>query len=200
LAKLNPAVCSLSAVCWPKLNPANAGLAVGVDEVAGVPKSPVAGVVDPNNWVFGAAGVDDGVVVSIFAGTSVFGASSESISVSLDTGASTFLDVSPRALLNPPPKNESLGSPDVLAASSFAFGSALNVDPSTKPLEPKVGLLSTLFAVPPNTLPAFMEPALGEPKAFEVGFEPNTLPVGLVAAPAAAAKPPFEANAANPED
>jgi hypothetical protein len=39
----------------------------------------------------------------------------------------------------------------------------------------------------------------GEPKAFRGGFEPNILPVGLEDAPAAA-KPPFVANAANPDD
>ena len=49
LAKLNPAGFGLSVVCWPKLNPVDAGLVVGVDEIAGVPNSPLAGVVDPNN-------------------------------------------------------------------------------------------------------------------------------------------------------
>jgi hypothetical protein len=44
------------------------------------------------------------------------------------------------------------------------------------------------------------ESGIGAPKAFEPDFEPNILPVGLAAVPAAAANPPFEANAANPED
>jgi hypothetical protein len=178
-------------------------LAAGVDEIVGVPKSPLAGVVDPNSWVFGAAGVDAGVVDSVFADSSGLGVSSESISVSLDTGASilAFLAESPRALLNPPPKNESFGSFEASEISSFVFGSALNVEPSTKPPDPKAVLLSTVFVAPPKTFPLLMEEsALGDPKAFEVGFEPKILPVGLAAAPAAAAKPPFEANAANPDD
>jgi hypothetical protein len=43
------------------------------------------------------------------------------------------------------------------------------------------------------------ESTLGEPKPSKADFEPNMLPVGLEAAPAAA-KPPFEAKAANPDD
>lgn len=160
---------------------------------------------DPNNcWVFGGVGVDAGVVVSVVASISGLGLSSESMSASLDIGASMLavLAESPRALPKAPPKNESLGSFEASEMSSFAFGSALNVDPRTKPPDPKLGLLSNMLPAPPNTLPLFKEEsAIGEPKAlFEAGFEPNMLPVGLEAAPAAAAKPPLLANAANPED
>jgi hypothetical protein len=202
LAKLNPAGFGVSVVCWPKLKPVDTGLAVGGDEIAGVPNSPLAGVVDPKNWGFGAAGVEAGVVVSAFTGRSGLNVSSESISVSLETGASTLalLEDSLRALLKPPSKNEVLGSFGVSDISSFVFGSALNVEPRTKPLDPNAGLLSALFAAPPKILPLSIgESAIGEPKAFEADFEPNILPAGLAAAPAAA-KPPFEANAANPDD
>jgi hypothetical protein len=159
-------------------------------------------VVVPNSWVFGAAGVDAGVVVSIDAKTSGLEVSSESMSASLDIGASMLagLAKSPRALPKVPPKNEFFGSFEVSGTSSFAFGSALNVEPRTKPPDPKVGLLSNIFVAPPNTLPLFIkESPLGEPKAlFEAGLEPNMLPVGLDAA-AAVAKPPLLANAANPD-
>lgn len=106
--------------------------------------------------------------------------------------------------------------------SSLDDGSALNPELSTKPPEPNVSVGLLTGADDPKAVPVFVDPkgfevavpvfvdpkgfeaavpVLGEPKGFEEGaWEPNILPP-LAGAPAAAvAKPPLDANAANPDE
>lgn len=171
VAKLNPPG------LLPKLKPAFTGLvAAGPDEVDGRPKRPPDAVLDDGKklFVFGAAGVEDGVVDSIFSGCFGLATSSASISVSLDTGVTTDgdFDVSLSILPNPPPKNEFFDVWEGVSSSSFAFGSALKVDPRTKP-----------------PLPSPLERAVfgaGVPKIPpEVGGFPNGLDVACVPDPKA---------------
>jgi hypothetical protein len=105
-----------------------------------------------------------------------------------------------------PPKNEFAVPLDASGSLSLADLSALNVDPRLKGLEPNrlVDLSSALCAEPPNGLPvSIAEPVLvlGAPKTLVVDFgAPNILPVEVGVADAAAVKPPFEANEANPPE
>ena len=136
LAKLKAAGFGLSSDGLPKPKPAVTGLAIE-SEVAGVlPKSPpVAGRADPKIDVFGAAGVDAGVVEVKFAAGALFDVSSESISASLETGVSAAGDfvASPRALPKFPPKKLPLDAAEVSWVSSFADGSALKDELSLNP-------------------------------------------------------------------
>jgi hypothetical protein len=209
LPKLKPPDLGLSAGGCPKLNPVEAGgLVAGDAEDAGVPKRPPLEGVEEKKPGFAGAGVEAGVVESAFGGSSgLLTSSVESISVSLDTGASAA-DVSaasPRAVPKPPPKNEPLDSPEGSGASSLAEGSALKVEPRTKLLEPNgfAGLLSVLFRVELKAESADPvlngEVVLGALKGLGAGFAPKMLPP-LGAAAEAAAKPPPVANPANPPD
>ena len=208
LPKLKPSGLGLSA--GGKLDSVEAGGLVARDaEDAGVPKRPPLAGVDEKKPGFAGAGVETGVVESVFGGSSgLLTSSVESISVSLDTGASAadVLAASPRAVPKPPPKNEALDSPEGSGASSLAEGSALKVEPRTKLLELNgfADLLSVLFrVVEPKAGSADPvlngEVVLGAPKGLGAGFAPKMLPP-LGAAAEAAAKPPPVANPANPSD